>query len=411
MTIKQPVSTSRSKSGQDDKRKKAIKIEYPSYSVCQLIQVCLFSIFFLSCAFLKLPRELTEKAGTWQMYGKDAGHGSSSHIMSDSLERIWDNDVGAGFGDFSPTIADGIVYIGTLNGEIHALDVSTGKELASKNFGGAIFSGPAISDSIMVVSSSQSKENIFAYDIYSGKIIWSKRIADVESSPAVFRKQIYVATLKGDLYKLDLQTGEEIFHDSFDAPIRTSSAIVDSLCVFGCDDGNVRAVNTASGKVEWKYDAGSPVWCSASMSGTDVPGKDSSIFVGTNAGRLLALSREGKLRFDFNTGEKILSMPIYDERRVYFGCDDGDFYALDIHSGALLWKVHTDAPIVASASQTENQIFFGSFDKNLYVVNKSDGKMEQRINLSGRVRTQPAIFENYLVVGAEDSEIFGFLIK
>jgi outer membrane protein assembly factor BamB len=360
---------------------------------------------------LKFSRELTEKAGPWQMYGNEASHSSTSGITSNSLEKIWDSDVGAGFGSFSPTIIGGIVYVGTLNGEIHALGLSTGKELASKSLGGAIFSGPVVSDSIMVVASSQSKENILAYNIYSGKIIWSKKIADVESSPAVSVNQIYVVTIKGDLYELDLQTGEEIFHKTFDGPIRTSPAIADSLCVFGCDDGNVYALNTASGKMEWKYDAGSSIWCSASMSGTHSMGDDSSIFVGTNGGRLLALSRDGELKFDFATGEKILSMPISDEKRVYFGCDDGNVYALDIHYGALLWKVHTDAPIVASASQTKNQIFFGSFDKNLYVIDKSDGKVEQKIDLSGRVRTQPAIYKNYLVVGAEDSDVFGFLIK
>ncbi len=327
-----------------------------------------------------------------------------SERSSTGIEKIWDYDVSAGFGNFSPTVSDGIVYVGTLNGEIHALDVGTGKELASKTFGGAIFSGPVISDSLMVVGSSQSSKNIFAYDIYSGKVIWSTEIADVESSPVVYKSYIYAVTVKGDLFKISLQTGAEIFHKIFNGSIRTSPVVDDSICVFGCDDGNVYAVSPNNGKQKWEYEAGSPVWCSASMN-------DSLIFVGTNAGRLLVLAMDGKLKFNFTTGEKILSMPISDGRRIYFGCDDGNYYALDIRSGALLWTVHTDAPITASSSQTKTQIFFGGYDKNLYVIDKSDGKVEQKINLSGRIRTQPVIYGNYMVVGAEDSNIYGFEIK
>lgn len=375
-----------------------------SHKLCAFAALSLCALIVASCASLRFSRELTDSTGAWKMFGKDASHSSMVELTSTGVEKTWDNDVGGGFGNFSFTVEDGIVYVGTLKGEVYAFDIATGKELGAKNFGGGVFCGPVISDSLMVVVSSQSKGNVLSYDIYSGKTIWSKEIADVESSPTVYENCVYVVTVKGDLYRIDLQTGSEIFHKKFDGAIRTSPALDDSICVFACDDGSVCAVNSVDGKQRWKYGAGSPVWCSPSMN-------DSSIFIGTNGGRLLALSKEGKMRFDFTTGEKILSMPITDEKRVYFGCDDGDFYAVDIRGGALLWKVHTDAPITTAASQTRTQIFFGGFDKNLYVIDKSDGKVEQKIELPGRIRTQPAIYKNHLVIGVEDSEVWGFEIK
>ena len=105
------------------------------------------------------------------------------------------------------------------------------------------------------------------------------------------------------------------------------------------------------------------------------------------------------------------AVKISDDRRIYFGCNDGNFYAISVVNGALLWKIHTDAPIIAPASQTKSQVFFGSFDENLYVVDKSNGKVDQKIDLAGRVRTSPAIYEDYLVVCAENSSVFGFKIK
>ena len=327
-----------------------------------------------------------------------------SNFVSTGIDELWEYDAGAGFGNFSPTIENGFVFVGTLKGEVYLLNVKTGKSEGSKSFGGALFSSPAIFDSLMIVASSQSSENLFAYGLYSGKILWSKKVSDIESPPTMFGNTLYVATVGGDLFKVDPRTGDVLFHVKFPAPLRVSPAVDSNFCVVGCDDGNIYALDAANGKQVWKYDAGSPVWCSASMN-------DSLIFVGTDAGKLLVLRRSGTLDFDFTTGGKILSMPISDDKRIYFGSNDGNFYAISLVDGALLWKIQTDAPMIASASQTKTQVFFGGFDENLYVVDKSDGKVDQKIKLSGRVRTAPALYENYLVVCAENSNVFGFIVK
>lgn len=363
-----------------------------------------FGLIFVSCAGLRISSGLALDHSAWQMYGKDSRHNSMSMTASSGLEKIWGCDVDAGIGNCSPTIENEIVYVGNLKGEIHAIDLYTGKELASKSFGGAIFGSPVLSDSMMVVASSQSTKNILVYDLHSGQTVWSKNIADVESSPVVFKNRIFVATLDGDLYDFELQTGITVFDKKLNSPIRSSPVVNDSLCVFGCDDGSVYAFGTVDGTEKWRYKTGSSVWCSPSIT-------DSTVFVGTNGGKLVALTMDGKMEFEFKTGEKILSMPIADDTGVYFGSDDGNFYALNKRTGSLIWKFHSDAPITTAAAQSTTQIFVGSLDGNLYAVDKKDGKIQAKINLEGRVRTQPAIYGNYLVIGAEDSEIYGFKIK
>ncbi len=363
-----------------------------------------YELIFVSCAGLRISGGLAHDDSAWQMYGKDSRHSSMSMMTSSGLERIWECDVDAGIGNCSPTVENGIVYIGNLKGEVYAIDISTGKELASKSFGGAIFGSPALLDSVMVVALSQTTKNIFVYNLHSGQTVWSKKIADVESSPVVFKNRIFVATLDGDLYDFELQTGITVFDKKLSSPIRSSPVVDDSLCVFGCDDGSVYAFGTVDGTEKWRYRTGSSVWCSPSMT-------DSTVFVGTNGGELIALTMEGKLEFEFTTGEKILSMPIADDTGVYFGSDDGNFYALNKRNGSLIWEFHTDAPITTAAAQSTTQIFVGSLDGSLYAVDKKDGKIEGKIGLDGRVRTQPAIYGDYLVIGAEDSEIYGFKIK
>ena len=91
------------------------------------------------------------------MFGQNSAHNSMSNIASTKIEKVWEYDVGAGFGQFSPTIEEGIVFAATLKGDVYSLDVKNGDKDGGKSFGGAIFSGPLIYDSLIIVASSQAK--------------------------------------------------------------------------------------------------------------------------------------------------------------------------------------------------------------------------------------------------------------
>ncbi len=382
--------------------------------------VFLSALTLVSCSSLRFAQGVPESPADWPMFGRSASHTSAVDLSSVRLQKIWETNVGAGFGDYSPIVEHGTVFVGTLNGGVASINIRNGKKIGSKIFGAAIFSPPIIYGNLMVVASSQAKYNLFGYDLESGKIVWNRRISDVESAPTYFDSSVYVATVGGDVYRIDPASGREVFHKHFDAAFRTSPALCDSICVVGCDDGYIYGLSPLDGDLIWKHNAGSPVWCSASVG-------DSLIFVGSNAGKLLVLTKMGKLSYElpkpssgrdkvfnvlrYNGGDKILSMPIADKERVYFGCNDGNFYAVNKSNGSIAWVVRTGGPIIASPVQTRNQVIFGSFDENLYVVNKSDGKVEQKIDLKGRVRTSVAVYKGYLVVCVENERVVGFKIE
>ncbi|HEY9166981.1 MAG TPA: PQQ-binding-like beta-propeller repeat protein [Candidatus Kryptonia bacterium] len=338
------------------------------------------------------------------MFGQNSEHASSSDMVSTGLDSIWEFDADAGFGNFSPTIAGGAVYVGTLKGDVYILDLESGKSLGSNSFGGALFASPAIADSLMIVASSTGKYNLLAYNIYSGKTVWSHQLSDIESSPTIAGDFLYVTTLAGDVYKYDAVGGKESFHRHFASAIRVSPLVTRNLCVFGSEDGKIICIDAEKGNDLWSYDAGSPVWCTSSA-------HDSLIFTGTNSGELIALDMKGAKLFDFKAGGKILSMPISDGSGVYFGSNDGTLYAISATDGRLLWRINTDAPIIAAAAQDKSELFVGGFDRFFYVINKSDGMVEGRFDLGGRVRTAPAICNGYLVVCAENTNVFGFRIR
>lgn len=57
----------------------------------------------------------------------------------------------------SPTIANGIVYIGSTDHNLYAFDASTGAQLWSYTTGGAIISSPTVVNGVVYVGSQDTK--------------------------------------------------------------------------------------------------------------------------------------------------------------------------------------------------------------------------------------------------------------
>ncbi|MDH3905595.1 MAG: PQQ-binding-like beta-propeller repeat protein [Gammaproteobacteria bacterium] len=67
---------------------------------------------------------------------------------------------------------------------------------------------------------------------------------------------------------------------------------------------------------------------------------------------------------------------------LYFGNDDGDLFALDANTGALLWKIRTGGIIRSQPSEVGNDIVVQSDDGYLYRVNKRDGSQVWKVPLA-----------------------------
>ncbi|MGC8594169.1 MAG: PQQ-binding-like beta-propeller repeat protein [Candidatus Kryptoniota bacterium] len=360
---------------------------------------------FESCNVIELSRTLPKSGNDWPMFGRNSAHTSDVAIDLASLKKIWEYDVGAGFGDFSPTIQGGVVFVGNLRGEVELIDVTMGEKLGSESFGGAIFGSPVIAGvSRMIVTCSRCDKSILSYDFYDGKRDWARNVGDVEAPPVLFKGDVYLTSIEGFLYRISADNGEIREQIKLESGSRVSPTLKDSLCIVATDAGYLECFNINTGKLSWKFFAGSAIWSTPSV-------YDTVIFAGTNGGKLMALNVDGRLCYNFDTEGKIVSTPVSDGTYVLFGDIDKNFYCLDYHTGNLVWKVETGAPITASPVLTNSNVIFGSEDRYLYVLEKKTGKVVQKIFVGGRVRTAPAVYGDYLVVGVEDSKLFGFKME
>jgi len=101
--------------------------------------------------------------------------------------------------DSSPAVADGKVYVGSWDGNVYALDASTGKPVWNYTTGGNVWSSPAVADGKVYVGSWDG--NVYALDASTGKPVWYYTTGgNVWSSPAVADGKVYVGSWDGNVY-------------------------------------------------------------------------------------------------------------------------------------------------------------------------------------------------------------------
>src|SRR5258706_286877 len=108
---------------------------------------------------------------------------------------------------------------------------------------------------------------------------------------------------------------------------------------FGSGDGNVYALDVATGALRWKFQTGDVVHASPVIA-------NGTLFIGSWDSWFYALdAATGQQKWRFKTGEDhdiynqvgIQSSATVADGIVYFGCRDSNFYALDAATGEEKW--------------------------------------------------------------------------
>jgi beta propeller repeat protein len=135
----------------------------------------------------------------WPMFHYNLHHaGYSTSKAPNANQTKWTYKTG-GLIASSPTVADGKLYVGSDDGNVYALDASTGTQIWSHATGGSVESSPAVVDGMVFVGSYDS--NVYALNASTGTLIWNYATGSVVfSSPAVADGRLYVGSEDGNVY-------------------------------------------------------------------------------------------------------------------------------------------------------------------------------------------------------------------
>ena len=116
----------------------------------------------------------------------------------------------------SPAVANGVVYVGSDDNKVYALNAATGIKIWSYSTGGSVVSSPAVVNGVVYVGSED--DNVYALNAATGVKIWSYETGDeVDSSPAVVNGIVYIGSDDYNVYALNAATGSEHLESSAQA--------------------------------------------------------------------------------------------------------------------------------------------------------------------------------------------------
>ena len=249
---------------------------------------------------------------------------------------------------------------------------------------GWVRSSASIANGIVCIGSDDG--NLYGLELASGQLKWKVKTGDwVRSSPAVAGGMAYVGSLDGNLYAVDLITGQRKWKFETGGPIYSSPAVDGGAIYFGSEDGHLYAVNSEDGKLKWKYDAKAPIYSSPAVA-------EGMVFFGVMSDCLLGVDSatgEEKMRIRTKNGP-VYSSPAVADGVVYFGSEDKGFRAVDIATSQQKWQFDAKQAIYNSPVIARGMIIFGSGDSRVYAVDLKTGQEKWHFEISNKNGWMPA---------------------
>ena len=257
---------------------------------------------------------------------------------------------------------------------------------------------PLVEGGVLYVGSYDN--NLYAINVSDGKMLWKYPAeGGLVSKPVLHEGMIYFGSEDKNLYAISARTGKLSWTYPTNGPIRTSPVLMEGHLLIGSDDGFLQAVNLISARPIWKFDAGDAVRSTPCI-------LNDFVYFGCENGDLNCVDMGGVLRWRFNAKRSITSSPCAWKGGVYVASLDGTFYALDAKSGWAIWRFRMGKGSVSSPCLAENSLFIGSADGNIYCIELATARESWRYKTEHQVSGSPAIYKDAVYCGSADGYLY-----
>lgn len=313
---------------------------------------------------------LTARVVPWRLYGFD---GTRTRYLPSSYVRPpfkvrWSFRAHSLL-EYSPVIADGVVYGFSNDGEAFALRRDNGKVIWRRQVSDLNASSPVYSDGVLY-GVSLEPGTAFALSAATGKRLWERDLPGrSESSPLIADGKVVFGCETGQLFALDIRSGKTIWQTEVGGAIKAAPALESGTLYVAAYGGILKAVDLTDG---------SEVWSAGSQSGgllgsgnfyaTPAVAFD-RIYVGNTDGRMYSFERRsGHLAWSRSTGAYVYAAAVVADTpltgpSVYFGSYDGEFYSLDARTGEVNWQKPVGGAVSGAASLIGGTLFVSNLRK------------------------------------------------
>lgn len=335
-----------------------------------------------------------------------------------AVTTIWSTDIGAGNAgkgtNLKPRIEGGTLFAADVDGEVVALDATTGREIWSVDIDTEVSGGPGSGEGLVVVGTVDGE--VVALDAATGGKRWTARVSsEVLSTPAVAQGVVVVHSLDGRLTGLDAADGRQRWQYERTASglgLRGSSSPVISggNAICGLAGGRLVAVELATGFAVWETTITLPAGRTELERVVDILGTplllSGQVFVGTYQGEVAALyESSGQVAWR----RKVSSYSaIATDGSVLFVSDDQSLvWAIDSRDGAALWKQDAlRGRRLSAPAAIGGWVVVGDFEGYLHWLAPQDGRLVARSRVgSDPISAQPQAVDGTLFVLGDDGDL------
>ncbi|HEV2292591.1 MAG TPA: PQQ-binding-like beta-propeller repeat protein [Tepidisphaeraceae bacterium] len=315
---------------------------------------------------------------------------------------------------------DGL-FVTTMAGDCVALDPRTGEQRWRVKTGGPVFSTPHVDGGVVYFGSAD--HHVYAVEATSGNVKWKyKTGGGVFAGPAVARGVVVIPSVDKKIYGLDAATGEVKWTLPIGGMVQSKCATDGERVFIGDWVNTLRAIGPAKGEQLWEVKMGrtakgiiatpySPAIASPAVG-------DGKVYITTNDGVLHALdTKTGHMVWEWWEKDKNklgYSGPLFHDGRIYVAIgDEGRTFCLDAAKGDLIWSCDTDSVIYDSSfAFAAGNVFIGNVSGQFNAIDAQSGKIAWMYRLApGHLLASPATDENTVYIATMSGQIVALPAK
>jgi outer membrane protein assembly factor BamB len=271
---------------------------------------------------------------------------------------------------------------------------------------GQIKASPVIVDGVVFVGSSD--KNIYAIDANDGQKIWSYQTDDmIEATACVIEGAVYVGSSGGFLYAIDANNGSLNWkYETHEQILGAANWILspDGQTIWilvGSYDNKLHCIDSTNGRAVWTYETDNYINGSPAVEG------NIAVFGGCDAMIHVVSLIDGTMVKTIDSGSYIAASAAILDGQVYVGNYDDVFIRADIKTGDILWKYEeSKAPLFSSPAIGADAVVLGSRDELVHCIARKDGKKLWTFQTLGEVDSSPVICGDKIIVGSQDGIIY-----
>lgn len=305
-----------------------------------------------------------------------------------------------------PVIRSNVIYTADASGLVQAISKSNGKVKWSTQLKHGIVSGPTVADGLIAVGTNSA--TLVLLNEAEGKELWENKVSgELLSPPAIAHKKIIAKSIDGKVYAYDAANGKQLWtaeHGSPSLVLKASSSpiIVDNLVLIGFSDGKLDAFELDTGRLVWQrsiaYATGSSDVDRLVDIDSDPIVKDKVAYLASYQGYIGALSlTDGQ--FLWRKPGSVYKNMILSSNTLYVTDSNDVVWSLDRRTGQVNWKqTALKARGLTEPVLIGHELVVGDKTGYLHFIGTQTGELIGRSRLSGGVTMSPTVVGKKLYV-------------